>query len=107
MRHRSLLPTLLFVSGLLLTSTVRAEPGAPASDVRLTGTAELGFLAVLDHNIQLSTSATDFDYDARGGGVQGALPPGRRRHGASGGRGRAAPGPPLISRRALSLGFAI
>lgn len=36
-------------------------------DYQVTGVAELGFLAVLDHNVQFSRTGTDFDYDDQGG----------------------------------------
>jgi hypothetical protein len=38
-----------------------------SENIRLCGTVESGFLAVLDHKIQLSKSGTYFDYDDEGG----------------------------------------
>lgn len=60
---------------LALTATAHAAPetlfsawrDAPSEPVALSLSAELGFLGVLAHEIQLSKSGTDFDYVEDGG----------------------------------------
>ena len=59
------LTALALLTALLATTPAFADPDP--RDVQVTGVAEMGFLAVLDHNVQFSRDGTDFDYDDQGG----------------------------------------
>lgn len=62
--------SLISIAFALMAGLSWAQPTASndyKSDIKIRGVAELGFLAVIDHNVQFSNSGTNFNYRDQGG----------------------------------------
>jgi hypothetical protein len=67
MKTLQLLPLLILLAFSINTTAQSTEESTLMPNVKLRAVAEIGFLGVLEHKIQLSNSGTYFDYKRKGG----------------------------------------